>query len=398
MSDEETTTASDSFLVLQLDTGTREFRDVDEFEKWIEKEKSFFAWLESANKLDGNSVHAYKHLNRFWSQLQSFVNECRQHASNPSQIESLKQNLINQIETFRNQNQLITSNSAAAQFVSSLSTQEDAAVAAYALTNLLGLETNQSSIRALKGAFSAFRFQQPAEPSEKSHVEALASIFSEWNERFNAQHTELQSTHDEIVNQIQAKREEFESIVESINDTKTAQAEEFQAKVEEAQKTLEDITQTYDQKLALQSSVTYWKEKRAFHTNVMWWMGGATLLIAAASGAVFVYSAFQLLDFTVKDLALSKIGVMLAISTFGIWITRLASKIFISNLHLRTDADERVTMVQTYLALLREGSGPKEEERQLILQTLFRPSTTGFIKDEGPAGVHELLTQIMLKK
>jgi len=89
---------------------------------------------------------------------------------------------------------------------------------------------------------------------------------------------------------------------------------------------------------------------------------------------------------------------MLAISTFGIWVTRLSAKIFISNLHLRTDADERVTMIQTYLALLREGSGPMDEERQLILQTLFRPSSTGFIKDDGPSSFHELVTNVLNKK
>ncbi|MPX90331.1 DUF6161 domain-containing protein [Salinivibrio sp. VYel1] len=80
------------------------------------------------------------------------------------------------------------------------------------------------------------------------------------------------------------------------------------------------------------------------------------------------------------------------------WVTRLSAKIFISNLHLRTDADERVTMIQTYLALLREGSGPMDEERQLILQTLFRPSSTGFIKDDGPSSFHELVTNVLNKK
>ena len=54
-----------------------------------------------------------------------------------------------------------------------------------------------------------------------------------------------------------------------------------------------------------------------------------------------------------------RIGVMLAISTFGIWVTRLSAKIFISDLYLHTDADERVTMIRTYLALLRESSGHK---------------------------------------
>ncbi|MES9847280.1 MAG: DUF6161 domain-containing protein [Candidatus Thiodiazotropha sp.] len=55
-------------------------------------------------------------------------------------------------------------------------------------------------------------------------------------------------------------------------------------------------------------------------------------------------------------------------------------------------------MIQTYLALLREGSGPKDEERQLILQTLFSPSTTGFIKDDGPSSFHEIVSNALSKK
>ena len=121
----------------------------------------------------------------------------------------------------------------------------------------------------------------------------------------------------------------------------------------------------------------------------MWWLAGVTLLFAGATVCLFLDTAYELLRETVTQVPLWKVSVMIAISTAGIWLTRLSAKIFISNLHLRTDADERVTKIQTYLALLREGNGPKENERQLILQTLFRPSSTGFIKDDGPTGFHE---------
>ncbi|HDV5807106.1 TPA: hypothetical protein RJD87_002938, partial [Legionella pneumophila] len=97
---------------------------------------------------------------------------------------------------------------------------------------------------------------------------------------------------------------------------------------------------------------------------------------------------------TVLNVPLWKLGIMIGISSFGVWITRLFAKIFIANLHLKTDADERVTMIQTYLALLREGNGPQNDERQLILQTLFRPSTTGFIKDDGPAMFYESILKV----
>ena len=129
----------------------------------------------------------------------------------------------------------------------------------------------------------------------------------------------------------------------------------------------------------------------------MVWTGLITLSLALVTIGAFLWVAFEFSEDTITKVPLWKLSIMLAISSFGVWITRLAAKIFISNLHLRTDSYERTTMIQTYLALLREGSGPKDEERQLILQTLFRPSTTGFIKEDGPSGFYETVSKALGK-
>ena len=163
------------------------------------------------------------------------------------------------------------------------------------------------------------------------------------------------------------------------------QAEDFEITLNEAKGKLTDFETTFKENIALQSSVAYWTKKREHHQKVMWWMAIFTVTSAVVTGLVTIQAANEYLNITIDEVKLAQIGVMLAISTLGVWLTRLSAKIFISNLHLRTDADERVTMIQTYLAFLAEGKGPKDDERQLILQTLFRPSTTGFIKDDGPA-------------
>ena len=93
-----------------------------------------------------------------------------------------------------------------------------------------------------------------------------------------------------------------------------------------------------------------------------------------------------------------KFSIMLLISTIGIWLTRLSTKIFISNLHLGTETYERVTMIKTYFSLLAEDKGLKDDDRELILQTLFRPSTTGFIKDDGPSNIPEVLAKAVTRR
>jgi hypothetical protein len=70
-------------------------------------------------------------------------------------------------------------------------------------------------------------------------------------------------------------------------------------------------------------------------------------------------------------------------------------RIFISNLHLENDAAERVTMAKTYLALLRDGSLPKDDSIGTILAALFRPTGDGIVKDEGlPPTAIEWLTKL----
>jgi len=39
-------------------------------------------------------------------------------------------------------------------------------------------------------------------------------------------------------------------------------------------------------------------------------------------------------------------------------------------------------MIQAYLALLRSDQGPEREQRELILQTVFRPAQSGVVKDD----------------
>ena len=78
----------------------------------------------------------------------------------------------------------------------------------------------------------------------------------------------------------------------------------------------------------------------------------------------------------------------------GLFI-RLLVRIFLSHLHLENDAAERVTMVKTYLALLRDGSLPKDNSINTVLAALFRPTGDGIVKDEGlPPTAMEWITKL----
>ena len=51
-------------------------------------------------------------------------------------------------------------------------------------------------------------------------------------------------------------------------------------------------------------------------------------------------------------------------------------------------------MARTYLSLLEGDRLASKEDRQLILQALFRPASDGIVKDEGvPFSLAEVLTR-----
>ena len=63
------------------------------------------------------------------------------------------------------------------------------------------------------------------------------------------------------------------------------------------------------------------------------------------------------------------------------------------DLRLHTDAGERVVMAQTSLALVAESAGPKDVDRTLVLSSLFRPSSTGVVKDDAAPLFWEMLRE-----
>ncbi|MNY00418.1 hypothetical protein D3C86_1329100 [compost metagenome] len=65
-----------------------------------------------------------------------------------------------------------------------------------------------------------------------------------------------------------------------------------------------------------------------------------------------------------------------------LWLGRLLTKLFLSQHHLRQDANERATMTTTYLALMTEGAA-SDVDRTIILNALFRNTSDGIIKEDG---------------
>ena len=109
--------------------------------------------------------------------------------------------------------------------------------------------------------------------------------------------------------------------------------------------------------------------------------GWATFFTAVtlAAGLIYYIQDFIMSITDPEFIHLTVLGV--SIGAY-VWIIRIFVRIFLSNLHLKEDAEERVTMINTFLALLRDTQDPNSLNKNIILETLFRPSSYGLIKDD----------------
>lgn len=108
-------------------------------------------------------------------------------------------------------------------------------------------------------------------------------------------------------------------------------------------------------------------------------------------------STIEAINHGFDNINLLKYGFMVLCISLGIWIIRILMKIALSNYHLSIDANERVIMIRTYLALLKEGSGFSEDDKKVILDNIFRPTNHGIIKDESSVTVTDIISSLKKK-
>src|SRR5690606_20459646 len=151
---------------------------------------------------------------------------------------------------------------------------------------------------------------------------------------------------------------------------------------------LTSLEETYESKLKLEKPARYWKLKS---TNYYRQANTAkkTLIYVVSLSVLFL--AILLLTSTewifenifngneIKVIRWTLIFIVL-ISIIAYTI-RAITKYMFSSYHLARDAEERHTLTFFYLALLKD-TEIKDEERQMILQSLFSRSDTGLLKDD----------------
>lgn len=190
---------------------------------------------------------------------------------------------------------------------------------------------------------------------------------------------------------------------ESLSQWMIAHKGEFDTFHRDSVDKISALENQYAELLKLKEPITYWKD-RATKLRIT---GYITFAAVSICSLFLAYLVYQLLWHSPEGLLKSVFGgdtssairwSILFVIFFSVFfiIIRAIMKFMFSNFHLARDAEERENLTYLYLSLISNGEF-NEEERKIVMQSLFSRSETGLLKeDSSPTmpGVNSLIDKI----
>jgi hypothetical protein len=152
-------------------------------------------------------------------------------------------------------------------------------------------------------------------------------------------------------------------------------------------KKVADLEELYSSKLMLKEPAKYWEERAIeLKTEGAKWMKYLLWSTSVGAGLLFILLLViannqfeEIFSFSGKTIRWSILFItMMSLIAF---LVRTFTKLTFSTYHLVRDSEERKQLTYVYLALL-ENKAVSEDERQIILQSLFSRADTGLLKDD----------------
>lgn len=166
--------------------------------------------------------------------------------------------------------------------------------------------------------------------------------------------------------------------------------------------------ETYDQfteKLRIEAPVKLWNDRAATHQEAARvWQRVSILAAIVGMGlaALFAWGALSLAAWLFADAfvvakgaplpsglrptwqyeVIFASGATLLYLTVFFWVMRIVVRMYMTEHHLAIDATSRASMAETYLALIKEAAAT-DQDRAIVLASLFRPIVDGIVKDDG---------------
>ncbi|MDP5239119.1 DUF6161 domain-containing protein [Uliginosibacterium sp. 31-16] len=440
-------TPATPYLSLTLaETGTTlTWNSGQEFIAWLSNLQNQWSWL---------NQHGISGSSRAWDALVSQVHNCRSLIEQAMQYESQGQrdhaagnlrNAANRMQGWFNSFPWLVSKSSKLEFIERLKGEGRWRVACVVAAIYFGQNVNDANYMqdVVEGVLELQLFERGYKDRSKQErlaLEKLATEFSmrlsksseferEMVERFHALDAEVverfRILDADVVEKTTSNQSSFEAAEEERSGAwDQAQSDRnaaWEKELADARSRLETLEKTYHVHMSLEAPVHYWTKKRERHAKWALGSGIASAVTMVLLGWLLFWKVGKVGDVVAQNAALAdaaakvakagasapaavealssswhfEVAALVLIATLSFWFIRLVVRVFLSHLHLENDAAERVTMAETYLALISQNKLPAGEDLKTVLAALFRPSGDGIVKDEGlPPSMVDFMTKL----
>ena len=266
----------------------------------------------------------------------------------------------------------------------------------------------QNSKDYFKGLLKSFEFEELKFTNRISRANQEKKSLNQVRNYFNKKINDNQKTFSDYTNNIVKNYSEYLNELDKLQEEKNqkfedwfenTQNEEWKKWYDEKIETLARLEKTYETNLKLQKPARYWQIK----SDKYYRQGNTakTILIwVVIASSIFL----SIVLFTSPDWIFQKVFkgnevsivrwsiVFITLISLLVYAIRALTKYMFSSYHLARDAEERHTLTFFYLALLKD-TEVNEEDRKMILQSLFSRTDTGLLKEDSsptlPGGILE---------
>lgn len=385
-------------IELQPSTGRLlRFRNIDEVTDWFDKQRHFWSWVPQQMPNDATNLNqARAYPSNLLAEIHRHINNfnTKQGENEWNGLENcLRKNLVSQV--------LPVAPSKEANFLTKFAEDNGPTEAVAALAVMINQPWDYAKRDQMYGAFASMAFLQSI---SKRTVKSVEDSLDDLQRRYDLEIQSLADRASEQVESLKSKDEVYGELIDSSNKwsvkakrvlVKLVRSErrKVDAKADAQRFVIDDEWQSLKERfrteLALEAPTKYWTDKRAKHRwsfvgvlalffvyGVLVYCVGGWSVSELREGEVLKLSVWQNATWGMTALILLPLGVVVALG-------RLILKVAFSQLHLGNDADERVTMVKTYLAL-REGGHANDQQVALVVERLFASTADGIVREDVP--------------
>jgi hypothetical protein len=282
-----------------------------------------------------------------------------------------------------------------------------------AYNSLVGQDYNVNTRELLYGAILAYEFTIKDNTEITNRKKAEQRSISKLKIDFQ---NYISKSENEVIEHLKNTNEKYDEYVNHIDELKIEKETLFQnwfenTKIEEWKKWFDDkiiqlhkLEETYESKLKLEKPAKYWQMKSSKYFDqgekAKSILVGIVIITSIFLGLILILSPTWIFKnvFNENSTAIIRWSlVFITLLTLIAFTIKAITKYMFSSFHLARDAEERHTLTFFYLALLKD-TEVKDEDRKLILQSLFSRVETGLLKDDSsPTMPNDFVSKFLSK-